>query len=359
MDSVQHAPLMSSPARSTQAISAYGRALPGLGLVLVLGLASCASSGPGKATLETRSHAEHATRSGDWRAAADHWYAIFLDGGCVEVEPCVETARALIELGDPESASSIVKLGLDNNPNEPALLEMEAEALVASGFRRSAERSYERALAGNPDSPTCLLGVARQRMALGKESLAVRPLERLIAMQPEHYEALTLLARARTAAGDSPGAFSAWTAAFQIDRGRDTLTPQAIADRLEAGMLFMESDVQAAYPHAGETCGRWLARVLEDDPQCTRAHFELGVLYERVGRLDLAVEAYRRAVETDPACLMALTNLALLHSVRGEVEQTQALVDRALSLEPDEGRRRALKQLAEDCARKASQASPR
>ena len=319
------------------------------------GLSGCLGGTRGKATLQTRSSAEHATQTGDWEAAADRWYTIFLDGGCSEVLPCVETARALIELGDPEGASAVVKLGLTHHPDNHELLEMEAEALVASGFRRSAERSYERALAGRPDSRSCLLGLARQRMALGKESLAVRPLERRLALGEADYETLGLLARARAASGDAAGAFEAWRQAFDLEPALDRrLEPHEVTDRLEAATLFLDPDVREAQPNAAEACGRWLKRVLERDPQCTVAHFQLAVLYEGCGEHELAVSSYRRAVETDPACLMALTNLALLYAERGDEPKTRAMVERALALEADPRRREALQRLVEECAERAA-----
>jgi len=313
-------------------------------LSVLTGLAGCTAQPARKATLETRSSAEHATRTGDWALAADRWYAIFLDGGSTQVRPCVETARALIGLGDPQSAASIVKVGLDHHPDDPRLLEVMAEALAASGFRRAAEGWYERALARDPDCITCLNGLARQRMALGKESAAVRPLERLVALDAADYEVEILLARARTACGDLVGAFEAWCRAFELEPGQ----PE---DRLAAAVLYMDGRVRTAHPDAAATCAGWLRQSVESDPQCTRAHFQLGVLHERLGELDRAETAYRRAVETDPACLMALTNLAILYSARGDEAKTQAMVDRALALETDEHRRKALTRLVEECAR--------
>lgn len=307
------------------------------------GFAGCAAQSPRKATMGTRSSAERATRSGDWAAAADTWYAIFLNGGSSQVEPCVETARALIELGDAQSASSIVKVGLENHPDDPLLLEMMGEALAASGFRRAAEGWYERALARDPDCASCLRGLARQRMALGKESAAVRPLERLVALDEADYEVQLLLARSRTASGDLVGAFDAWSRAFELGHGE-------LEDRLAAAVLYTDGRVRRAHPGAAAKCAGWLSESIARDPQCTRAHFLLGVLRERLGELGRAETSYRRAVETDPACLMALTNLAILYSTQGDLAKTQATVDRALALETDEHRRRALARLLEDCA---------
>jgi tetratricopeptide (TPR) repeat protein len=88
-------------------------------------------------------------------------------------------------------------------------------------------------------------------------------------------------------------------------------------------------------------------RAIDSDPNCTSAHFQLGVLSEDSGAYDAAIDHYRTAVATDPSCLVALTNLAILYSGRGDIARTQEMVDMALPLERDEARRKALLKLLE------------
>lgn len=88
------------------------------------------------------------------------------------------------------------------------------------------------------------------------------------------------------------------------------------------------------------------------DPQCTTAHFQLGVLSEETGAYDAAIAHYRRAVETDPSCLIALRNLAVLYSGRNEEPKTREMVQRALQLEQDADRRRALLRLLDPFTKK-------
>ena len=47
-----------------------------------------------------------------------------------------------------------------------------------------------------------------------------------------------------------------------------------------------------------EAVFRW-ERVIEIDPQYARAHNNLGVAYEALGKTDEAIEAYKRATELD------------------------------------------------------------
>ena len=67
-----------------------------------------------------------------------------------------------------------------------------------------------------------------------------------------------------------------------------------------------------------------------------------GLLHERSGDVELALEAYRRAVEVDNFHLEATTNLALLHHARGEFERAAQLAERALTLESDPARQAPL-----------------
>jgi Flp pilus assembly protein TadD len=308
-------------------------------LACLLGAGACRTP-PSRAALSTRASAEHATRSGEWRAAADRWYELFLAGDGADAKPCLETARALIELGDGQSAAGILEVGLAHHPDDPDLLEMKGDALVASGFRLAAEAWYERALGQDPGRVSCLRSLARQRMALGKESAAVHPLQRIIELGGEDLETWLLLAKAQQADGELVAAYDAWCHAL-------TLGEAGIPDVLQAALLCLEGSVREARPEAMRHCTGWLEHAVERDPQCTRAHFQLGVLYERSGEIDKAVGSYRRAIETDPACLMALTNLAILYSTTGDEAGTREMVDLALRLETDDGRRHALVRLLE------------
>jgi tetratricopeptide (TPR) repeat protein len=77
------------------------------------------------------------------------------------------------------------------------------------------------------------------------------------------------------------------------------------------------------------------------------------VLAEEMGKKDEAIEHYRRAVEVDPGCLMSLTNLAILYSSAGDEKEAREMVSRALALEQDGNRRKALQKLLEPFERKS------
>ncbi len=309
---------------------------------LGLALAGCkaAQEGPSRAASADPNAAAAATARGDWRDAADRWYAVYLADHGESARPMVETSRALLMSKDAESANNMVNLGLRDHPDDPDLLEMKAEILEAMHFRRPAEGYYDRVIAIDPQRATALLGLGRVRLELNLPGSAVKPLQDLVRVRGGDYESYSMLARALTGAGAPGDAFVAWGKAF----GYST---SIVEDLLAASTLACDPDVRRDHPDALTTARGWLEKAVALDPQSTKAHFQLGVLSEESGKYDAAVEHYRRAIETDPASLVALTNLAVLYAGHNDESGTREMVKRALALEQDADRRKALLKLLE------------
>jgi tetratricopeptide (TPR) repeat protein len=314
--------------------------VPSMALGMLVSLPGCRSDRHAPGALDARSIAEAATRDGDWQVAASRWHDVYLSEGQNAPQPCIETARALLQLGDATSAINMVQVGLDHHPDHPDLLELRSQALVALGFRRAAEECYEHLLELEPNRVSALIGLANLRIALETEAAAVPCIRRAIDITGGDAETYLLLASALRASNDPLGAIDAYEKLFGV---RDATREELIA----AATLCMEEPVLQVEPDARQVGVRWLKRAIELDPQSTQAHFQLAVLHEELGDTDDAVVHYRRAVETDPACLMALTNLAILYASLGDHEHTAEIVGLALKLERDNSRRRALQRLLE------------
>lgn len=317
-----------------------------LGSLALLG--ACRSQGAGGATRGASADpiaAADASARKDWRDAADRWYAVYLADQGQHVKPIVETARALLMSKDWENANNMIDLGLRDHPDDIDAIEVKADILVAMGFRRPAERYYQRVVESQPQRTSALLSIGRTRVELGLDAAAVAPLQEYVRLHGGNFESYGLLARAMNGAGDPSGAFVAWTKAFDY--------PGATAeDILTASALCLNADVVRTHPNAPAVCRGWLEKAIALDPQCTPAHFQLGVISEGAHAYDEAIEHYRRAVETDPSCLMALTNLAVLYSGRTDEPKTREMVQRALQLETDTDRRRALLKLLDPFEKK-------
>jgi tetratricopeptide (TPR) repeat protein len=306
-------------------------------LALALLLSGCTSSKsrPLRPVEPDVKLAERATKAGEWRSAAERWYAVWQESSGSDLRACAEASRALLELGDANSAVNLLDQGLALEPGNAGLLELKARALTQLGYRRAAQEYLERALASDPACSSARLELARLRFELGLPNAALPLLREHVERTGGDGPSYALLARVLRATGDGPGAFDAWRASFQ--RG-----PASVPDLLAAAALGLDEVVLAAHPEAGSVSRDWLQQAIASDPQCTPAHFQLGLMSEGAGAYEEAVQHYRRAVETDPACLAALTNLAILHAGRGEEVPAREMVGRALQLETDPVRRAAL-----------------
>ena len=327
------------------------RVRPGHGcrglLALALTLAGCGSPGSGlPAQTPAREDALAATRAEDWNKAASLWHALFFADPDRSAEACREASRALIRLKDSESATHLLDQGLAAHPEDPDLLTLKGEALVALGYRRAAEDCFERALRVDPRRVDALISLGRLRIDLGLESSAVEPLQRAVDLTGGDYDTWRLLAKAELESGQAPKAYQSWVKAFSMG-------PGTVDDLVEAATLFLDESYHRAHPEVSQQMCAWLRTAAERDPQCIRAHFQLGVMAEEMGHREEAIEHYRRAVELDPGCLMALTNLAILYSHHGDEPNAREMVVRALALEQDGNRRRALQKLLEPFAKTA------
>ena len=317
--------------------------LAGLGALLLWSVSGCAAArrpiyrpSPGQPVDMTCAQA--AADQGDWSRAAALWNELFLRGGDDRVLACRETARALAELGDHESAQAVLELGLRRDPGHPALLEMQGDVLAQMGFRRAAEAAYVQALDADPDRAHALLELARVRIDLGREPLALEALRKRLALGAGDAETYLLRARALAACNQPEQAYDSFVKAFEL--GADD--PFFL---VSAACLSFDERMQSS-PACRQQSIEWLQLAVESDPQLTLAHFYLGVMCEEAGRLEAALAHYERAVETDPGHGPALTRLARALAALDRDERAADIAARALEHETDPGQRAFLKRLA-------------
>jgi tetratricopeptide (TPR) repeat protein len=87
---------------------------------------------------------------------------------------------------------------------------------------------------------------------------------------------------------------------------------------------FERGEDAAAFEH--------LSRLALHGNEFADVHYMLGILQERRGRLDEAVESLRRAIRTNPSYVEALLALASLHELRGDFDLSESYAERASQL---------------------------
>ena len=300
-------------------------------------LASCVS-GPSDRAYET---AEEALTRQDWPRAADLWYSIHRAEKVKSPRPYLETARALYLCGDSESACMMIQSGLEVHPSNAGLLALYSNILEELGFKRAAELYYAQLVEADPTNFDGWVGLGRVRLGLGNESDAENPLRRALALSADDLESHMLLARVFQVEGDAPSAFDQYSRAIELGA-------KDLGFLLDAGAMTIEPEVLVARPEAAERGLKWIDTVIRADPQSTCAHFLRGVHMQRLGNNDEALVSFMRAVETDPSCVQALSKLATLYQEIGDELRKVEMATRALVIEQDPARRRALEHLLSD-----------
>ncbi len=98
---------------------------------------------------------------------------------------------------------------------------------------------------------------------------------------------------------------------------------------------------------AAEQRGDWAAAAPEfeqivllrpPEPQFSTAHYDLGIAYANLKRLDDAAREFGFALEGDPGFLAAMANLIAVDLARGDVAQARKIADRFVAAAPDSAR---------------------
>jgi predicted TPR repeat methyltransferase len=101
----------------------------------------------------------------------------------------------------------------------------------------------------------------------------------------------------------------------------------------------VDEALHAAHAHLQQRDLQTAARVYENilalSPECSEALNNLGLLYQRAGRLDKAEALYRRAIRSDPGFSEAYNNLGNIANICGSPDKALELFRKAVSITPD------------------------
>jgi len=78
--------------------------------------------------------------------------------------------------------------------------------------------------------------------------------------------------------------------------------------------------------------------VLEDDPNFAEAEYNLGVIAQRLGRVDLARSHYQSALRLKPSLTEAAENLAVIAQNAGNVLEAAQVYNKLLAIRPEDSR---------------------
>jgi len=77
-------------------------------------------------------------------------------------------------------------------------------------------------------------------------------------------------------------------------------------------------------------CASLHGSIFMEDPLTAEEHNNLGVIYEREGKNDLAIREYKRAINSDDELITPLVNLGNVYFMQGEYTEAEKYYKRAL-----------------------------
>jgi superkiller protein 3 len=120
-----------------------------------------------------------------------------------------------------------------------------------------------------------------------------------------------------------PDAVKAFRRAVELD-------PKFADAFIDLGQAYLE---QGDLPRAEQAVRAALANPLYPTPQ--RAHFTLGTIYQRQGRLEEAAGQFRRAVDVDPELANAHNSLGMIYLAQSKLDQAIVSFQTASRLRPN------------------------
>jgi tetratricopeptide (TPR) repeat protein len=235
------------------------------------------------------------------------------------IEGLVMKAAALQRAQKFDEARGVLEPALQKNPNAvPLMLELGVIDLQQKKAKE-AIAIFQRAYQANPNNIRGLLGESRALLADGQMDKSVEVIREEVQKNPDRVDLQRELGNAQAAAGQFPQAIMTYQA----------LLPKFKDPKQQAGLLVQMGQ---AYRYMGDVTGSVNAfeksrAGLPDNPVTIR---DLGMLYEELGKKDVAKQYYERALKLDANDPLALNNLAyLIAENNGDLNEALSYAQRA------------------------------
>ncbi len=235
-------------------------------------------------------------------------------------------AMALRGLQHYDMARAELRFLLASNPRDPRVLFQLGVLETAARKWKPAEDAFLACYNAAPSDMRGLRAAADIHLSRNEPDQALTLLRAEVKRFPERADLQSALAEYAGRAGHPDVAQSEMQAAF---KKVDPNSPEsAELHRKLAQIQVSSGSLQAALPH--------LERARQLQPGDAKTLFELGALYERLGRLKDAVPVYAAAVKADGENVRALNNLAYTMSeTGGDLDQALNFAQHAHQLAPD------------------------
>jgi tetratricopeptide (TPR) repeat protein len=253
-------------------------------------------------------------RRGDWKGAADAFEKA-LELRPDHLDDLLWLARALVQGGDEKRAVQVLDRARDRYPRSAGPLVLRGTLAAQKGDIQGASQYADRATALDPDDADALLLKGKLQLARGEKAGALRTLQRAADLAPTsfeaHYDVAALLLETEGYSAAVPYLLRAYENRPANATGEllhKTLVDMHITNtetlcRLASIDAGRSNDAQAA---------EWLEHALEVDPKSGPAHFLKGMLAQKRGDREAALDEWRKACDAMPDSAQAHESLGML-----------------------------------------------
>jgi len=235
------------------------------------------------------------------------------------VEGLVMKAAALQRSQKYDEARSLLEPAIEKNPSSiPLMLEMGVIDLQQNKAK-DAIALFHKAYLANPNNIRGLLGESRALLADGQKEKSVEIIRAEAAKYPDRVDLERELGSAQAAAGQFPEAVATYQTL--LSKFKDPKQQAVILVLMGQAYRYM-GDVQ----HSVEA----FEKSRQGMPESAATIRDLGMLYEELGKKDVARTYYERALKLDANDPLALNNLAyLLAENNGDLNEALSYAQRA------------------------------
>ena len=183
----------------------------------------------------------------------------------------------------------------------------------------AALREYQAALARDRESPLLHVRIGGVYLKMGQTQRALQAFDNALALDPGQPEALRWIAMLYASEGQLEKAIAAYERLIQ--REPDQTAMSTLAD------LYVLS---GALPKAVAL----YHRLIDEFGSSSQLHFNLGILYGRLGQYRDSIEELSRAFELSPDSVEVRVAIGLTYELDGQFDKAAALYEDAIRLDP-------------------------
>ncbi|MBI5201207.1 MAG: tetratricopeptide repeat protein [Elusimicrobia bacterium] len=209
----------------------------------------------------------------------------------------IQTAVLLLALAAPAHADA---------DKASTMHYMKAVLLEHQGNILEALQEYQAAIALDPTSSFLVEQAVETALEAGKPDVALEMAKKLVALDPKAHKSHFLLGNVQWARGDAAGAQAAFEEALKIN-------PKFSEAMLSLGNLLSSQSPKRAR--------EYFEKYLATNPEnAAEAHYQLGILEQRDGGLEKAIEHLKNAIAINPDSFQARLTLAQVYEAKKDTD---------------------------------------